>query len=96
MQILLSVAYLVVLLFMITLFVRLVFDWIQVFARDWKPSGVVLIIAEGVYTVTDPPIKGLRRLIPPLRIGSIALDLAFLILLIGCSILLNILAGMAR
>lgn len=95
MQIVLSIAYFAVMLFILTLFVRLVFDWIQVFARDWRPSGLVLIIAEGVYTVTDPPIKGLRRLIPPLRIGAIALDLAFIILLIGCYILLNVLAGLA-
>ncbi len=96
MQILFGIAYFVVLLFLLTLFGRLVFDWIQVFARDWKPSGLVLVIAEAIYTVTDPPIKALRRLIPPLRLGAIALDLAFLILLIGCYILLNVLAGLAR
>lgn len=96
MQILFGIAYFVVLLFLLALFGRLVFDWIQVFARDWKPSGPALIIAEAVYTVTDPPIKGLRRLIPPLRIGAIAFDLAFLIVLIGCYILLNVLAGLAR
>ncbi len=90
-----SIAYLVVMTFMVTLFIRLVFDWIQVFSRDWRPRGLMLLIAEAVYTVTDPPLKLLRKVIPPLRIGNIALDLAFLILIFGCSILLNVLRGLA-
>ncbi len=70
-----SIAYLVVMAFMVTLFIRLVFDWIQVFSRDWRPRGLMLLIAEAVYTVTDPPLKLLRKVIPPLRIGNIALDI---------------------
>ncbi|CCH78870.1 conserved hypothetical protein [Nostocoides japonicum T1-X7] len=75
------------LLFLIVLLGRLVIDWIQVFAREWRPRGVVLVLAEGVYTVTDPPLKALRRVIPPLRIGSVSLDLAFLILLLAVYVL---------
>ena len=48
--------------FFVVLIARLVFDWIQVFARQWTPRGVVLVVAEAVYTVTDPPIKAVRRL----------------------------------
>lgn len=73
-------------LYFIVLLARLVFDWVQVFARDWKPTGLVLVIAEGVYTLTDPPLKALRRVIPPLRLGGIALDLGFLVLIFGVSI----------
>lgn len=70
-------------LFLAVLISRLVLDWIQVLAREWKPSGPVLVFAEGVYTVTDPPLKFLRRLIPPLSLGSVRLDLAFLVLILA-------------
>lgn len=86
-----SILHLVVLLFFIALIIRMVVDWIQVFAREWRPSGVVLVAAEGVYTVTDPPLRALRRVIPPIRLGQISLDLAFMILFFICVILMNIL-----
>jgi YggT family protein len=72
-------------LFFATLICRLVLDWIQVLAREWRPRGPILVFAEGVYTVTDPPLKFLRRLIPPLSLGSIRLDLAFLVLILAVS-----------
>lgn len=75
------------LLFLIVLLGRLVIDWIQVFAREWRPRGVVLVIAEGVYSITDPPLKALRRVIPPLRLGGVSLDLAFMVLILGVYIL---------
>jgi YggT family protein len=62
--------------------VRLVVDWVQVFARSWTPKGPVLFVLEIVYTVTDPPIRFVRRFIPPLRIGSVALDTSFLVVLV--------------
>ncbi|NQW71154.1 MAG: YggT family protein [Actinobacteria bacterium] len=69
---------------------RLIFDFVQVFARSWRPSGILLLIAEGIYTVTDPPLRLLRRVIPPLRIGGMQFDLAFLIVLIGLQILISV------
>ncbi|WP_338751636.1 YggT family protein [Janibacter alittae] len=66
---------------------RLIFEWIQVFARQWRPQGVILVIAEAIYTATDPPLKAIRRVVPPLRLGGVAIDLAFLILIILVSIL---------
>lgn len=75
------------LLFLIVLLGRLVIDWVQVFAREWRPRGAVLVVAEGVYTVTDPPLKAIRRVIPPLRIGSVSLDLAFMVLLLAVYVL---------
>ena len=83
---------LVVWIFLLVLFVRLVFDWIQVFARDWRPKGVVLVLAEAVYTVTDPPLKALRRVIPPLSIGMVRIDVAFMVLVALCWVLLVVLA----
>jgi YggT family protein len=72
-------------LYFIVLIGRLIFDWIQVFSRDWRPSGVILVVAEFIYSLTDPPLRALRRVIPPLRLGGVALDLAFLVLIIGVS-----------
>jgi YggT family protein len=82
---------LVVLAFFVLLIGRLVLDWVQAFARDWRPRGVVLVVAEAIYTVTDPPLKALRKLVPPLRIGQIAIDLAFMILFIVTLLLLQLL-----
>jgi YggT family protein len=71
--------------FFAALICRLVLDWIQVLAREWRPRGPILMFAEGVYTVTDPPLKFLRRLIPPLSLGAVRLDLAFLVLILAVS-----------
>lgn len=77
-------------LFIVVLLIRLVAEWIQVFARDWRPRGPVLVVLEAVYTVTDPPLNFIRRFVPPLRLGSIAIDLAFIILIVATTIALNI------
>ena len=76
--------------FIVLLFVRLIVDWIQIFARSWTPRGPVLVILEGVYTITDPPVKALRKIIPPLRLGGVAIDLSFVALLLICYILLSV------
>jgi YggT family protein len=83
--------YYVVFLFFVLLVGRLVIDWIQVFAREWRPRGVVLVIAEAIYTVTDPPLKALRRVLPPLRIGQVQLDLAFIVLFLLVTVLMSLL-----
>lgn len=71
---------------------RLIFDYIRMFSRNWRPTGVVLMIAEVIYTITDPPIRALRRIIPPVRIGSVSIDLSFLVLVIGLQIIGEILS----
>ncbi len=83
--------YLVVLVFFVLMFVRLVLEWVQVFARDWRPRGVVLVVAEATYTVTDPPLRAVRRVVPPLSLEAVRLDLAFLIVMLLCSVLLSVL-----
>lgn len=80
----------VLFVFIAMLWIRFIVDWVQVFARSWEPRGVLLVILEVVYSVTDPPIKALRKVIPPLRLGGFALDLSFLIVLIGSLILLEV------
>ena len=74
-------------LYFLVLIGRLILDWVQVFSRDWRPSGPLLVVAEGIYSLTDPPLRALRRVIPPLRLGGIQLDLAFLVLILVVSIL---------
>jgi YggT family protein len=74
-------------IFLALLLIRLVVDWVQIFARSWTPTGPVLFVLEIVYTITDPPILFVRRFVPPLRIGSIALDTSFLIVLIAVYLL---------
>ena len=76
--------------FIALLWIRFVVDWVQIFARSWTPRGVLLVALEGVYSITDPPIKTLRRVIPPLRIGSVSLDLSFLIVMIAAYVLLQV------
>ncbi len=76
--------------FLVLLWVRFVVDWVQVFARSWSPSGPLLVLLEVVYSVTDPPIKALRRIIPPLRLGAIALDVSFLLVMILTYLLLQL------
>ena len=74
--------YLVLQVFLWLMLIRLVVDWVQVFARSWSPRGPVLLVLEVVYSITDPPILFVRRFIPPLRIGSIAVDTSFLVVLV--------------
>jgi YggT family protein len=71
---------------------RLVIDYVQIFSRSWSPSGGVLVIVEGIYSLTDPPLKFFRRFIPPLRLGAVSLDLSFIVVII----LLQIAMGIAR
>jgi YggT family protein len=79
-------------IFFFLLIARLVLDYVQMFARSWRPTGVVLVLAEIIYSITDPPLKALRRVIPPLRIGGISLDLSFLVVII----LVQLLAAFVR
>lgn len=85
------VLHLVVYLFLIVLLGRLVLEWIQSLARQWHPRGPVLLLAEAVYTITDPPLKLLRRFIPPLKLGQVQLDMGFLVLLLAVYLLLFLL-----
>lgn len=78
------------LIYFLVLLARLVLEYIPLFNRQWRPRGVGLIAAEVVYTITDPPIKLFRRLIPPLRIGGMALDFGFTLTMMLVLILMSI------
>ena len=77
-------------LYLVILVGRMIFSWVQAFARDWRPTGFVLVLAEVIFTLTDPPLKFLRRFIPTLRIGMVAMDLSFMVLFIVVLILLEV------
>jgi YggT family protein len=75
-----DVAFYVLSVYLVLLIARMILGWIQVYAKSWSPTGVLLVVAEGVYSATDPPLRFLRRYIPSVRLGSVALDLSFMLL----------------
>ncbi|MFV0495996.1 YggT family protein [Mycobacterium sp.] len=68
--------------FWLLLIARIVIEWIRLFSRDWRPTGVTVVILETIMSITDPPVKLLRRLIPPIAIGAVRLDLSIMVLLL--------------
>ena len=90
MQIFGQTLFVILYVFIAMLWIRFIVDWVQVFARQWTPHGPLLVALEGVYSATDPPIVALRKVIPPLRIGSVALDLSFLLVMVAAWLLLNV------
>ena len=85
----------ILLVFLILLFARFVVDWVMVLARSWRPTGIVAAGLEVVYLTTDPPLRAVRKVIPPLNLGSIRLDLGFMVLLIAVVFLRSITNGLA-
>ncbi|NIK36524.1 YggT family protein [Microbacterium endophyticum] len=85
-----SIANVLLLLYVFTLFGRLILEYIPIFNREWRPRGASLVAAEVVYTLTDPPIKLFRRFIPPLRVGMVSIDLAFALTMLVCFVLLSV------
>ncbi|WP_369200861.1 YggT family protein [Streptomyces sp. PU-14G] len=76
--------------YLLVLIFRLVMDYVFQFARSWQPGKAMVVVLEATYTVTDPPLKLLRRFIPPLRFGGVALDLSFFVLMIIVYILISV------
>jgi YggT family protein len=77
-------------IYLLILIVRMIFTWVQAVSRSWAPTGFLLVVAETVFTLTDPPLRFLRRYIRPLRIGSVALDLSFMVLFFAVLILIEV------
>ena len=90
MSIVRDVLHLVLYIYFFVLIGRLVLDWIQVFARQWRPKGVILVVAEAIYPLPDPPLNAIRRVVKPIRFGGVAIDVAFLLLILAVSVLLSI------
>ena len=82
--------YLVLLLriFLMALLGRLILDYVRLFSRSWRPRGIILYLAEAIYAITDKPTAFVRKFVPPLRLGSVSLDLSFLVLFFAVQILI--------
>jgi YggT family protein len=74
------------------LFVRLIMSYVMMFARNFRPTGVVAALLELAYSVTDPPLRALQRFIPPLRLGNVSLDLSFVVLFITAYVLIAVIS----
>jgi len=77
-------------LYFVVLIGCMILSWITAFAHPWYPPRVVKLVALGIFTLTDPPLKFLRRYIPPLRLGRVSMDLSFMVLFIVVLILLRV------
>lgn len=95
MSIVFEVVGFVLFLFWLLLIARIVIEFIRTFSRDWQPRGFTVVILEVILTVTDPPVKLLRRVIPPLNIGSVRLDLSVMVLLLVAFIGMQLAFGAA-
>ena len=81
-------------LYLLVMIGRLVFDYVQMFARSWRPTGFLLVLVETIYSLTDPPLNFFRRFIPPVRIGSVSLDLSFLVVIILIQVAMGIFSSL--
>ena len=81
-------------IFLFALLGRLIFDYVQMFSRSWRPKGIILYFVEAIYTITDPPMKFVGRFVPPLRLGAISLDMSFIVLFFGTQLLIRLLSGL--
>jgi len=90
-----GILYALLLVYLLIMWARFIIDLVQVLNRQWRPKGAVLVLSEVVYMVTDPPIRLVRRLVPPVRAGGMALDFAWSIVMLAVIILI-ILTGSVR
>ncbi len=93
MSIIATIVYIALTIFFVMMWARFILDLVRSFARAWRPRGAGLVLAEAVYSVTDPPLRLVRRVIPPLRVGNAALDFAWSIVMLAVIILISITLG---
>ncbi|GAA4026046.1 YggT family protein [Allokutzneria multivorans] len=86
----LVVLYYVLFSFWLLLMARVVVEAVRFFAREWRPAGGVAVTLETIYTVTDPPVRMARRVMPAVRIGGVGLDLSIMVLLLVVIILMGL------
>lgn len=68
--------------YVLILLARVIIDYVMAFNRQWRPHGIVLILVDLVLRLTDPPLRLLRKIVPPLRIGGAAIDFSFIVLMV--------------
>lgn len=81
-------------IFLFALLGRLILDYVRMFARNWKPSGISLYLVEAIYAITDQPMRFVGRYIPPLRLGAVSLDMSFIVLFFGVQLLIGLVSGL--
>jgi YggT family protein len=91
----LGIALAVLVVFFVFMWARLVFDWVRILQPDWRPRGAGLVIAEASYAVTDPPIRVVRRALPPIRVGTAKLEFSWSIVMLVCLVLIWV-VGLVR
>ena len=96
MSVLFWAVYVALSIFILVMWVRLILDFVVNFNRGWRPSGFGLVLAEVVFTITDPPIKLVRRFVPPMRFGGVALDFAWTIVMLVAIVLSYVASGLLR
>jgi len=93
-QIIITVLNALLMIYLLALWLRIGLDLVLAFARGWRPRGAMLILAESTYTITDPPIRLLRRVLPPVRLGPLALDFSVAIIMLAIILLMTILGAL--
>ena len=81
-------------LYSMVLLGRFVLDYVRMFSRSWRPTGLILVLVEAVYTLTDPVLRALRKVLPPFRFGTIALDLSYIVAYLAIGVLRSVLWGL--
>lgn len=89
-----TILVLILQIFLFALLGRLILDYIRMFARNWRPSGVSLYFVEAIYSITEKPMSFVRRFIPPLRLGAVSLDLSFIVLFFAIQLLIPIVGSL--
>lgn len=95
-QVVYGVLQLALFIFWLLLLGRIIVEFVRSLARDWHPSRPVAVGLEVIFTITDPPVKLLRRLIPQLSIGGIRLDLSIMVLMLLVFVLMQVVGGLAN
>ena len=85
-----QIVYLVLYAVYLMLFARFTMSWVLQYGRRWNPGRAAAASLEVVWSVTDPPLKALRRVIPPLRVGTVSVDLSAIVLLLILFVLMNV------
>ncbi len=83
-----SILHLILQIFLFALLGRLILDYVRMFKPSWRPSGIILILVEAIYTITDRPMYFVRRFVPPLRLGGASIDLSFIVLFFAVQLLM--------
>lgn len=82
-----SVVAYILYVYILVILARFVVEATRQFARAWRPAGLAAIGVEAVYLATDPPLRLLRKVIPPIQLGKVSLDLSIMILLVAILVL---------